>query len=245
VRLSGPTLRYDVVGVFTDRAFAGNPLAVVHGAQDLAGEQMLAIAREFNLSETAFPLPPTSAGAHYRVRIFTPLTELPFAGLPGIGTAWLLAATGRIAPGDAVQQSDGGLHAVHTEEHSATLIGGEPLVGQHLDAPALAIACGLVLSDVDTVASAGVAGAGMDFSFLPVRADSVARAVPKPAEITENAVGRGVVPVAFDAERRTTRTRMFRASGGEDPATGAAHSHSVPGWWTGVSCQATASRSTT
>jgi trans-2,3-dihydro-3-hydroxyanthranilate isomerase len=101
-----------------------------------------------------------------------------------------------------VQQSDGGLHAVHTEEHSATLTGDEPLVGQHLDASAPAIACGLALSDVDTVASVGVAGGGMDFSFLPVRADSVARTVPKPAEIAQNAVGRGVVPVASDEERR-------------------------------------------
>jgi trans-2,3-dihydro-3-hydroxyanthranilate isomerase len=71
VRLPGATLRCDVVDVFTDRAFSGNPLAGVHGARDLAGEQMLAIAREFNLSETAFPLRPASAGAHYRVRIFT------------------------------------------------------------------------------------------------------------------------------------------------------------------------------
>ena len=68
-----PTLAYQVVDVFTDRAYAGNPLAVVLDADDLSTEQLQAVAREFNLSETAFPLPPTEPGAaDYRVRIFTP-----------------------------------------------------------------------------------------------------------------------------------------------------------------------------
>ena len=65
-------MRYDVVDVFTDRAYAGNPLAVVHGGDRLSTAQMQAIAAEFGLSETAFPLPPTTTDADYRLRIFTP-----------------------------------------------------------------------------------------------------------------------------------------------------------------------------
>ncbi|HEU4349136.1 MAG TPA: PhzF family phenazine biosynthesis protein, partial [Actinoplanes sp.] len=64
------TLAYEIVDVFTDRPFTGNPLAVVFGAAALAGDHMLALAREFNLSETVFVLPPTSPGATYRARIF-------------------------------------------------------------------------------------------------------------------------------------------------------------------------------
>lgn len=71
------TLGYEIVDVFTDRPFAGNPLAVVFGAEGLATEQMQALALEFNLSETVFVLPPTQVGATYRARIFTPADELP------------------------------------------------------------------------------------------------------------------------------------------------------------------------
>ena len=88
-------LEYDVVDVFTDTAFAGNPLAVVQGADGLETRQLQAIAREFHLSETAFPLDAgvdeVAGGATYALRIFTPEAELPFAGHPSIGTAWLLA----------------------------------------------------------------------------------------------------------------------------------------------------------
>ncbi len=83
------------VDVFTDRPFAGNPLAVFPAADGLSDEEMQAIAREMNLSETTFVLPVTSAGAAqgatYRMRIFTPGVELPFAGHPSVGTAWVLA----------------------------------------------------------------------------------------------------------------------------------------------------------
>src|SRR5439155_21586674 len=75
-------LTYHVVDVFTDRPFAGNGLAVVLDADDLTGEQMQKMAREFNLSETTFVLRPTTPEATYRLRIFTPAAELPFAGHP-------------------------------------------------------------------------------------------------------------------------------------------------------------------
>ena len=75
-------LSYEIVDVFTDRPFAGNPLAVVFGADALAKDQMQALAREFHLSETVFVLPPTVDGATYRLRIFTPTAELPVRRSP-------------------------------------------------------------------------------------------------------------------------------------------------------------------
>jgi trans-2,3-dihydro-3-hydroxyanthranilate isomerase len=91
--------RYDFhhVDVFTDRPLAGNPLAVFPEAAGLTDAEMQAIAREFNLSETTFVLPPTDPAAAYRVRIFTPASELPFAGHPLVGTPWVMAHEGKVA----------------------------------------------------------------------------------------------------------------------------------------------------
>ena len=85
------------VDVFTERRFAGNPLAVVLAADGLSTEQMQAVAHETNLSETTFVLPPQTSGHAARVRIFTPHSELPFAGHPTIGTSWVLLAEGLVS----------------------------------------------------------------------------------------------------------------------------------------------------
>jgi trans-2,3-dihydro-3-hydroxyanthranilate isomerase len=96
-----PARRFVQVDVFTDTPFCGNPLAVILEGQGLTGEQMQAIAREMNLSETAFVLPPTGPAAHAQVRIFTPQLELPFAGHPVVGTGYVLATEGLIPRRDA------------------------------------------------------------------------------------------------------------------------------------------------
>src|SRR5258705_5706655 len=83
--------RYITVDVFTDRAFGGNPLAVVLDAGGLSTPQMQAIASEFNYSETTFVLPPRDGGHDAQVRIFTVNSEIPFAGHPNVGTAFVLA----------------------------------------------------------------------------------------------------------------------------------------------------------
>jgi trans-2,3-dihydro-3-hydroxyanthranilate isomerase len=90
------TLSFVTADVFTTRAYGGNPLAVVLNGAHLSTAQMKAVAREFNLSETTFILPPTTAGSAAHVRIFTPNTELPFAGHPTVGTAWVMATLGLI-----------------------------------------------------------------------------------------------------------------------------------------------------
>src|SRR5690606_22359277 len=91
-RSSVRRLRYVTADVFTDQRFGGNPLAVVPDARGLTDEQMLAITREFNYSESTFVLPPENDGQSCRVRIFTPGGEVPFAGHPTVGTAIVLTA---------------------------------------------------------------------------------------------------------------------------------------------------------
>ena len=88
--------RYVTCDVFTARRFGGNPLAVLPEAAGLSGEEMQRIAREFNYSETTFVLPPEDPAHTRRVRIFTPGAEIPFAGHPNVGTAFVLAAIGAV-----------------------------------------------------------------------------------------------------------------------------------------------------
>ncbi len=216
-------LTYDIVDVFTDRAYAGNPLAVVHGAGHLTPAQMQAIAAEFGLSETVFPLAPTTAEADYRARIFTPGRELPFAGHPSVGVAWVLARAGLIRAGDVVQECGAGLLPVQVTEHGARVTGGAPEIGPDLDAAALAAAVGLEPGDVDPGVRAGVAGAGVPYAFLMVAPDAVARARPVPAALaplTEGLVGLTVASYAGPE----AHMRMLAPEVGvvEDPATGSA-----------------------
>ena len=109
--------RFTQVDVFTDRALLGNPLAVVHGADGLSDERMAAFARWTNLSETTFLLAPSDPGADYRVRIFTPRHELPFAGHPTLGSchAWLAAGGQPRDTGTVVQQCGVGLVRVRRD----------------------------------------------------------------------------------------------------------------------------------
>lgn len=103
--------RFSQVDVFSPEFTRGNPVAVVHDAGDIADEQLARFANWTNLSETTFLLPPTTPGADYRLRIFTPARELPFAGHPTIGSAraWLEAGGVPLNPGGLVQECGVGL----------------------------------------------------------------------------------------------------------------------------------------
>jgi trans-2,3-dihydro-3-hydroxyanthranilate isomerase len=215
------TLRYEVVDVFTDRPFAGNPLAVVYDADELGGDQMLAITREFNLSETIFVLPPTSAEATYRVRIFTTSREIPFAGHPSVGAAVTLLRGGMFPAGTVVQECGAGLLRIVVEEAGfAVLTGGTPTVGAELDPGPLLAAAGLTDADFAGPA-ARTAGCGLDFAYLPVRPAAVARAGCAPAALRTAGVN-GVEVFAWDAGSRSAHARVFVPNLGvpEDPATG-------------------------
>jgi len=213
-------LPFEVVDVFAERAFSGNPLAVVYEADGLATAQLQAIAREFNLSETVFPLPATSPGADYRARIFTPATELPFAGHPSVGVAWSLARSGTLSRGEAVQECGAGLLPVRVDADRAWVTGGSPSVGAALDSAALAGALGLAADDAEQALPAGVAAAGLDYAILPVRAGAVARA-RVPATLAEP--GKLLV-FAVSPDGAEVHARVFAPSVGvpEDPATGSA-----------------------
>jgi len=211
-------LRYEVVDVFTDRPYAGNPLAVVLDAEGLSDGQMLAIAREFHLSETAFPLPSPDPSADYLLRIFTPEEEIPFAGHPSVGTAWLLAALGRV--GAEVRQLCGeGVLPLSVTAEGAVLTAGTPVAGPPVDPEPVLRAVGLGLADLDAAAPARTCSAGLPATFVPVRPEAVGRAGPDvPALLPYGNVS------VFSWDGGTARTRVFCASLGipEDPATGSA-----------------------
>jgi trans-2,3-dihydro-3-hydroxyanthranilate isomerase len=213
-------LDYQVVDVFTTDAFAGNPLAVVLDADELSTAQMQTIANEFNLSETSFPVRASASDASYRLRIFTPASELPFAGHPSIGSAWVMRALGRVADGQVVQECGAGLLPVRLEGDQATLTGGEASIGEPIDPSAVLAAVGLGLRDMvgDPVRWAGV---GIDFAFLHVRPESVARARPDLSALT--AIGTAGVSV-FSYVEAVAHARVFAGGVGviEDPATGSA-----------------------
>jgi trans-2,3-dihydro-3-hydroxyanthranilate isomerase len=223
-----PTLAYRVLDVFTDRAYAGNPLAVVLDADDLSTPQLQAVAREFNLSETTFPLPPTDpATADYRVRIFTPAQELPFAGHPSIGTAWLLARLGRLSQlgrtgtGPVRQECGAGILPVEVTADGATLTGGGPTAGPELDPEPLLAAIGLEGAD-GTGGRPRTCGTGLEWTFLPVAAGAVQRVAPDWAALPRAVSSMGLAAFSWDADRRAAHLRALTDEGWEDPATGSA-----------------------
>jgi trans-2,3-dihydro-3-hydroxyanthranilate isomerase len=174
-------LEYDIVDVFAEDPYAGNQLAVVHGAGDLPAEALLAIAREFDFSETTFPTP-VDAG-RYRSRIFTSGGEIPFAGHPTLGTAWVLRDRGWITGNPVVQECGAGEIGVRFDGDRVELSApprdlagplGDALVAQLLEA------IGLDRGDRD--GEVWLAGTGYTFVHLPVRDAAVARArVPRRA----------------------------------------------------------------
>ena len=121
--------RYITVDVFTDRAFGGNPLAVILDAGGLSTAQMQAIASEFNYSETTFVLPPQDPAHDAQVRIFTVRSEIPFAGHPNVGTAFVLATQAAKPPARLLFEEKAGLVPVEI------LIEGGKVVGAELTAP--------------------------------------------------------------------------------------------------------------
>jgi len=110
---------------FTDRAFGGNPLAVVLDAGGLSTAQMQAIASEFNYAETTFVLPPRDPANDAQVRIFTVYTEIPFAGHPNVGTAFVLATQAVKPPARLKFEEGAGLVAVEVLQEKSRVVGAE------------------------------------------------------------------------------------------------------------------------
>jgi len=217
------SLDYEIVDVFAPRAFAGNPLAVVFSADALSTEQCQALAFEFHLSETSFVCAPTEPGADYRVRIFTPFAELPFAGHPSVGAAHTLVRTGRLTAGTLRQECGVGVLDVTVDEDGAQLTGGRPTLEDGPAADELAVAVGLSAADTTGLPS-DVAGCGLPFAYLSVAPGMVDRAAPDQAALDALGVGEGVSVLSWDAATSTAYARVFAGDlmWGEDPATGSA-----------------------
>ncbi|WP_329104714.1 PhzF family phenazine biosynthesis protein [Micromonospora sp. NBC_01699] len=216
------TLAYEIVDVFTDRPFAGNPLAVVFDAQALATEQMQIIAREFNLSETVFVLPSTAATATYRARIFTPEQELPFAGHPSIGAAVTARRRGWFGAGEVIQECGAGLLPIEVTGDRATVTGAGPTLGPELDVEPLLAMVGLTAADFVGPAPR-VAGCGLEFPYLSVRPEALGRVVLNaPAAVRAGVEHLSVF--AWHPAQRTAYARVFAPGVGvpEDPGTGSA-----------------------
>jgi trans-2,3-dihydro-3-hydroxyanthranilate isomerase len=227
-----PRARYHLLDVFTDRPFTGNPLAVLVDPPELTTEQMQTIARELNLSETVFVRSPTE-GAAWPTRIFTPATELPFAGHPTVGTAVLLASLGLVE--DEVVLAEGvGDVAVTIDArpggHAATLrTAVAPSYTAAPDRDLLARALSIEPADLHSHLAAGTWSCGVPFCVVPLRdADALARTHLDRAvwaSALEHTHAESLFPMApLDDGLDRWRARMYAPTMGitEDPATGAA-----------------------
>ena len=224
-------LSYALVDVFAAHPYAGNPLAVVHGADDLTDAQRLAVARELNLSETTFPV--VTGPASYDVRIFTPGGEIPFAGHPTLGTAWVLRDRGELA-GDATQRCGAGDVDVRFAGDRVELAAAPRDHAVALsEEDALTLLHDTGLAEADLAGPAYVAGAGLNFVHLPVRPDAVGRAHPSRRPAKDVISGRwrdplegvnlhAIVDTGPDGLQVRSRVFLPGISVPEDPATGAA-----------------------
>ncbi|MCB2054882.1 MAG: PhzF family phenazine biosynthesis protein [Geminicoccaceae bacterium] len=208
--------------VFTDRPFGGNPLAVFPDAAGLSTGQMQRLARELNLSETAFVLP-SERGLGPRVRIFTPTAELAFAGHPTIGTALCLRDLGRAGGGRIVLEEGAGPVAVtFAADGSAELEAPQAYAVEGVFAADLA-ARALGLDRERIVGDVPVAGTGNPFPLVELAdLDALAAATLRPME-KAHPLERHVFLFVRTGEN-ALRARMFAPGNGipEDPATGSA-----------------------
>ena len=230
-------LQYFVVDVFTEVALAGNPLAVVMDSVGLTTEQMQAIAREFNLSETTFVERRPGAiekAEGVRVRIFTTQEELPFAGHPTLGTASVLKLS---APETAqenlvILQLNVGPIPVQFEAEGlfGEMTQRDPEFGAELDAAEVARLIGLDSDDLDSALPPQIVSTGNAFAVVPLRsADSLSRLNVKQQEAAIWLRERGArwfyvlgpAPAQGGDGMTAYRARM-QFNGGEDPATGSA-----------------------
>ncbi|WP_076858613.1 PhzF family phenazine biosynthesis protein [Bradyrhizobium mercantei] len=232
--------RYITVDVFTDRAFGGNPLGVVLDAQGLSTEEMQAIATEFNYSETTFVLPPQDKANDANVRIFTVRSEIPFAGHPNVGTAFVLASLAAKPPEQLRFEEKAGLVPVAILSDGGRVIGAELTAPQALQrtnevSAAVAAAClSLSADDVKTDRHVPqVVSVGLPFLVVEIASrEALKRARPDAAAFAKALaeIGRDVVyfytrDVPASEQPLDLQARMFHpgASGlSEDPATGSA-----------------------
>jgi len=234
--------RFITADVFTDQPFGGNPVAVLPDARGLSTDQMQRLAREFNLSETVFVLPPDDPEHDKRIRIFVPTDEVPFAGHPTIGTAIILSAIGEIGidgpKTDIVLKTEAGpvpvtIKAIDGRPVSATLTA--PKKPEIRPAPAKETLATILSLRADQIVQAEASSCGLPFLLVEVtdrEALGASRMDAGAAGNLENAWARW--PLVFTrnaADGADIQARMYAPGSGipEDPATGSAAA-ALAGW---------------
>jgi trans-2,3-dihydro-3-hydroxyanthranilate isomerase len=244
MRRHGGAVKLDfvTVDVFTDRQFGGNPLAVVPDARALTAAQMQAIAAEFNLAETTFVLPPQDAANTAQVRIFTPRAEIPFAGHPNVGTAFVLAQAGqsfgRPITGDhLVFEEKAGLVRIEILKAGALITGARLAapqglsIGEDVAPEIVAAACAMPVDAIETRSHRPcIASCGMAFVMAELNSrDALAAASPRTdafaAHVPMNKATGIHLYVRGGGAGADIEARMFAPLYGvpEDPATGSAN----------------------
>lgn len=217
-----PTFRYVVVDVFTDTPLAGNPVAVFTDARELPEDALQRLARELNLSETVFVYS-AEAGGHARIRIFTPSVELPFAGHPTLGTAFVLAAPLQL--GEIRLETGAGIVSLTLDrDESGRIVFGRmeqplPSVEAYEPQDELLAAVGVERSELPVE----VYDNGLRHVFVTLAStDEVAALRPDLPRLAALPSVLGINCIAGESSR--WKTRMFAPGGGvpEDPATGSA-----------------------
>jgi trans-2,3-dihydro-3-hydroxyanthranilate isomerase len=229
--------KFFTLDVFTRRRYAGNPLAVVLDAGGVDGAAMQSVAREFNLSETVFVLPPAEKGHRAKLRIFTPMAELPFAGHPTVGTAVLLNRIDGAAGKREIVLEEGigpvrcTVEALDADTGSARfdLVRLPAEAGPVAPSAAIAAALGLEERDIGFEEFRPARwSAGVEFNFVPLTGlDAMRRCRPDTARWSEGFLGHRAAFVfcrATAEQGHSFHARMFEPLGGipEDPATGSA-----------------------
>jgi trans-2,3-dihydro-3-hydroxyanthranilate isomerase len=234
-------LQYRIVDVFTDRMFGGNPLAVVLDGRDVTDREMQALAREMNLSETTFVLPPDDPANDFRVRIFTPGRELPMAGHPTVGTAFVLAREKMLpaATGDVLTirlEEKVGLIPVRFEMKDGVpdkiwMTQPRPTFGPAFpNAVVVAEMLGIDQAEIRNDLPIEVVSCGVPFLFVPVRDLATMRKLKFNRDLSYRTLAslgiHEVFVFAMEVENpsSTVHSRMFAPELGvpEDPATGSA-----------------------
>ncbi len=217
-----PRFRYVVCDVFTDTPLTGNQLAVFTDAREISEHRLQDLAREVNFSETVFVYPALDGDAHAKIRIFTPAVEVPFAGHPVLGTAFVLA--GPLQLGEIRLETGRGIVSVRLEREGARLVFGRmeqpiPSVAPYADEAGLLAALGVERSELPVE----VYDNGLHNVFVVLGSEAeVATLKPDLARLAAVPEVLGVNTAAGSGT--TWKTRMFIPSGGiaEDPATGSA-----------------------
>ena len=229
--------RYVTVDVFTDRPFGGNPLAVVLDAEGLSSSQMQSIAAEFNFAETTFVLPPRDPANTANVRIFTPKAEMPFAGHPNVGTAFVLAHMDTVTGDKIVFEEIAGLVPMdvvreHGKVIATRLAAPQQLAfGEEISPELVAAACALQPGDIETdVHRPIVASCGVPLLFVELKSRALLKSAAPRADVFAREFPRDrFVGIHLYVQAREDgldlQTRMFAPEHGipEDPATGGAN----------------------